>query len=348
MRLIRSMKDENSTDRNNQIPLYAVEEIHDGSASLPPTWMLRLPGNGRCPIATLPAKTPMQNNDKDGGNSGVGMDDSGREEGVYRDDNHINAIRNLSLRSSTPVIAYQGVWPWRLCKNICKLIQETPDFEGLKSILHSAAGLQFEDDGNNMQATSTNEAPTVPSSTQFQVVDPSAFANWIATNIPLSQNDNFDILQMTCTVQQLRYILQKLEKKKLLRCKHCGAVISQMRYVFSVGGSEGTTGAYVNEHGVVHQTVTLRKVDSHSAVCIGRPETRDSWFPGYSWTIAYCSICSDHLGWKFRRVGRSDEEDPDRPRTFWGFSSITTDEHVRPRRVSFHTRRALAALLHHD
>ena len=104
---------------------------------------------------------------------------------------------------------------------------------------------------------------------------------------------------------------------------------------------EGITGAYVNEHGVVHQTMTIRKVDSHSVVCIGRPERKDSWFPGYSWTIAYCSVCSDHLGWKFRRVGKSDEDDPDRPRAFWGFSSITTDDHVTPRRVAFHARRTL-------
>ena len=105
----------------------------------------------------------------------------------------------------------------------------------------------------------------------------------------------------------------------------------------------------MNEHGIVHQTVTLRKVDNHAVVCIGGPETKDSWFPGYSWTIAYCSICSDHLGWKFRKVSKSDDEyDPEnRPKSFWGFSSITTDEHVSPRRVSFHTRTALTALLRH-
>ena len=70
--------------------------------------------------------------------------------------------------------------------------------------------------------------------------------------------------------------------------------MSWMRHVFSVGGSKGTTGTYANKHGVVHQTVTLRKVDSRGVVCIGRPETRESWFPEYSWQITYCSICSDH------------------------------------------------------
>jgi hypothetical protein len=106
-----------------------------------------------------------------------------------------------------------------------------------------------------------------------------------------------------------------------------------------VKGAEGTTGHYVNEHGIVHQTVTLREVDPKvSVVCVGRQETKDSWFPGFSWQIAYCYVCSSHLGWRFRKVGRSDgEEDPDRPAKFWGFScsSITTESAVAPRRVVF-------------
>lgn len=132
----------------------------------------------------------------------------------------------------------------------------------------------------------------------------------------------------------------------ILLC-HCRNVYFPRHLLTSyvIDSTEGTTGAYVNEHGVVHQTVTLRRVENHSVVCIGRAETRDSWFPGYSWTIAYCSICSDHLGWKFRKVKKGDNDDHTRPKAFWGFSSITTDRNVTPRRVSFHTRRALTALL---
>ena len=28
-------------------------------------------------------------------------------------------------------------------------------------------------------------------------------------------------------------------------------------------------------------------------------QVEDSWFPGYSWTIAYCASCYSHLGWRF-------------------------------------------------
>jgi len=405
VRLLRLVKDEKSTrgqHASSQIPLYAVEEMVDGIASPPPSWMMRAPGNVGCSVATasLPESSSNSDNEEGVGGDGpvlVARMDLGREapeggiiqslslpDALLRNDDvegsgnndcsvpnvgtdsrraafagrdiHISAIRNLSLRTPIPAFAYLAVWPWRLCKSICNMIQETDDFQGLGSILHTAAGLRYDHkhDGEDMRdSASADVANTTLMLPPIEVMDPSAFADWMATNMPLSRNDRINLLETTCTVRRLRFVLRKLEEKKretILRCEHCGAVVSWMRHVFSVGGSEGTTGAYVNEHGVVHQTVTLRKVDSRGVVCIGRPETRESWFPGYSWQIAYCSICSDHLGWKFRRVdsGRGDSDDPNRPRTFWGFSSITTDEHVRPRRVAFHTRRAIAVLLQHD
>ncbi|KAL7554313.1 hypothetical protein ACHAWF_017751, partial [Thalassiosira exigua] len=374
VRLLRSARDGRSSvaargDERTGIPLYDVEEVRDGASS-PPSWTMGPPGGVRCPLRT-PASPPV--------NVEVGetMDESNGGSAEERDEvctSYDIALRNLSLRSSTPSIAYRAMWPWKLCLKICNMIRENDEFRGLNAILPSAAGLDFADGTEGDDRTPAADADPGPAPAPFRVVDPSAFADWAASNMPLSQNDRLDLLgeclsillrgvddrklivtfrrtsfqEMICTAQQLRYILRKMEEKKeeaIIRCQHCGAVISQMRHVFSVGGSEGTTGAYVNEHGVVHQTMTLRNVDRHSVTCMGRPETRDSWFPGYSWTIAYCSICSEHLGWKFRKVGKIDEDDPDRPRSFWGFSSITTDNHVTPRRVSFHTRRALAALL---
>lgn len=339
VRLIKSMKDKQK-GRHDQIPIYAVEEIHDESAKLPPSWTMQHPGNNtRCPITTRIAESSLVMNDDKEDNSET------RHAEVVRDYDEV-AIQNLSRRVSTPVIAFQSTWPWKLCRNICKLIQQTDEFQGLSNILHSAAGLQYERQDINELDSSPNELPTA----YFQVVDPSAFANWIAINMPLSQNDRLDILEMICTVEQLRFILKKLKESNKqetrLRCKHCGANISRIRHVFSVSGSEGISGTYVNEHGVVHHTVTLREVDRHSVVCIGPPETKDSWFPGYSWQIAYCAICSDHIGWKFRSVTNrgSDDSDQNRPRSFWGFSNITTSEYVQPRRTTFHTQ-PLTALL---
>lgn len=247
---------------------------------------------------------------------------------VTQSNSHANAIWHLAHRSSSPAVAYHSVWPWRIAQKICDLIDQTEQFRGIKKILPSAGGLvQLKD--------------TFHGAPQFRVVDPSAFADWLSSNLPLSQNERLDLLEMECRVSQLKQLLKNVEKDRetIIRCKCCSSALSPMRNIFTVKGAEGTTGNYINEHGIVHQTVTLREVDPKvSVVCVGRPETKDSWFPGYSWQIAYCYVCSSHLGWRFRRVNKSDDtEDPERPAKFWGFSysSITTESAVAPRRVVF-------------
>ena len=345
------------------IPLYDVEEWNDGNVAFPPSWIMQMPGDGRRSVFTPSVSAPdwdSSNKNVDDGrevrDSAMGTNSSNNNEATsdkplqIREGSYNKAIWSLSLRSSTPVIAYQTMWPWGISQKICNMLQETDQLQGLQSILPSAAGVLVVEDA---RCDSFNTIDKKAKPTRYQVVNPSAFADWLASNMPLSQNDRLDLLEMRCTVQKLRYIHRKIVRKRetLMRCKHCGAGISQMRNVFTVGGAEGTTGAYVNEHGVVHQTVTLRRVDTHSVICIGLPETKDSWFPGYSWTIAYCAICSTHLGWKFQKLGKrgrvknrnsqsahgegagDEENDPDRPQIFWGLSSITTEENVAPRRV---------------
>ena len=318
-RLIHSVKDNKKKVNltNVQIPMYFVETINDGSATLPPSWMLQpTGGNFRCSITT-----PSEEGDRTelvGSNSCALHSCSS------------SAIRNLSMRSSTPVIAYQALWPWRLCHQIINLIQED-QFQGLRDILPFAAGLCYN------QSSSSSKTTSIAS---FQVLDPTSFSNWISSNMPLSRDDSLDLLEMTCTVQQLKFLISILKDKKeeliLLRCKHCGAPISQMKHVFSVEGTCGTAGNYVNAYGVNHQTITLRTVD-YDVLCVGQPETKESWFPGYSWQIAHCAICFEHLGWKYQTVGIKDDDEKshpdDMPDTFWGFSSVTTDEHVQPRRL---------------
>lgn len=46
--------------------------------------------------------------------------------------------------------------------------------------------------------------------------------------------------------------------------------------IFTVGGmNKGTCGAYVNEHGVIHQTTTLRTASRSNIFLQGHSETKD-------------------------------------------------------------------------
>jgi cereblon len=118
-------------------------------------------------------------------------------------------------------------------------------------------------------------------------------------------------------------------------CCCCRGSVARRSEVFSVPGAEGTVGAYVNPHGVVHQTVTIRQLVPRSFLLEGRrATTQDTWFPGYGWIIAYCARCYNHLGWRFvRAAGGSDAGTEGAVAAFWG---------VRRGAVALERRRAAA------
>jgi cereblon len=75
--------------------------------------------------------------------------------------------------------------------------------------------------------------------------------------------------------------------------------------------SDGPITAYVNAHGYVHETLTLAR--ARGLILAGQSQTANSWFPGYAWTLAECTACAEHMGWRFKAVAKET-----RPRAFWG------------------------------
>ena len=217
----------------------------------------------------------------------------------------------LSRLTPTPSFAYEANWPSRLVGDIQKELSEIPVWEGLWKSLPKE-------------------------------VDPVAFAFWMAANMPLPASDRLDLLEMDCVVERLRFILVKVSQQRQLerpiRCRQCGETIATISSLFTVGGAEGTTGAYVNEYGIVHQTQTVRTVTAEHVFCVGNRESRDSWFHGYTWTIMHCATCGAHLGWKFDAIrGQSPAvSTEDRPKQFFGLTggSTTTEESSAPLRVA--------------
>jgi hypothetical protein len=146
----------------------------------------------------------------------------------------------------------------------------------------------------------------------------SHFPFWLASNLPLSVYEKLHVLEASCHYARLQFLHKVMLRRSYIRCKQCRSTIAMLDDIFSVGSSAGTSGNYVNEYGAVHQTTTVSKVEKGSIMCIGRPEVRDSWFPGFAWTIAVCKNCQEHIGWKFTRV--HGVVDNDQLVKFWGLS----------------------------
>lgn len=219
----------------------------------------------------------------------------------------------LSRVSPIPEFVYKTTWPWKLVLDILETMEKSMSLAGLLDGLKATSG--------NIEGS------------QRHLTEPLQFSFYMASNLPIARDEKLALLELS-TVERLRSILQIVARAEcedsMIHCKTCTTQVSQSSQMFSVGGAEGTIGAYVNEHGCVHQTITLRKVKEEEVWYTGDPQTKDSWFPGYSWTIMSCGFCGDHLGWKFVKVARTEPKNLSRPDCFYGLSTANIKTLHRP------------------
>ena len=129
---------------------------------------------------------------------------------------------------------------------------------------------------------------------------------------------------MHSTVERLEDVLKGLRKlttrERSVVCLQCSTKLTTSGQIFTVEGAEGATSTYVNDHGAIHQIMTLRQVNETKIGFQGRASIENTYFPGYCWLISYCRNCYSHLGWKFQKVDDSPNR-TNRPESFWGFMS---------------------------
>ncbi|KAL4660327.1 hypothetical protein GN956_G441 [Arapaima gigas] len=100
-------------------------------------------------------------------------------------------------------------------------------------------------------------------------------------------------------------------RNDLLLCRSCGhevALGSSASFVHSplalshrnvsvLGGGRVPVQLLENPQGYRFEVVTFRVAHVHKH---WPADSRFTWYPGYSWTVATCPQCSMHLGWAFQ------------------------------------------------
>ncbi|GBG76201.1 hypothetical protein CBR_g21950 [Chara braunii] len=142
------------------------------------------------------------------------------------------------------------------------------------------------------------------------IANPEACSFFVAKNLPLQDSIRQELLEMDGAVKRLWREIRIMEGLDLMKCRQCRAVIARKNDVF-VMSTEGPISTFVNAHGCVHETMTLQRATGLELE--GEPETENSWFPGYAWTIAHCARCRTHMGWRFTAVQQGLL-----PKFFWG------------------------------
>jgi cereblon len=142
--------------------------------------------------------------------------------------------------------------------------------------------------------------------------DPIDFSYWVAANLPVSNHERMKVLRFDCIEQRLIWLLAILEKSTSFACANCRNVICSKGDVFPMSCT-GPQNSFVNSHGYVHDTLTVR-------TATGLIQEQDwseefCWFPGYLWRIACCHHCNRHIGWCYKS-----KSPHTKPRRFFGLS----------------------------
>ncbi|KAL1204432.1 hypothetical protein V5N11_034686 [Cardamine amara subsp. amara] len=160
----------------------------------------------------------------------------------------------------------------------------------------------------------------VPNMEAF-VNKPDILSFFIASKIPVSESIRQELLELDGVSYRLQREIELLESFDRVRCKHCQTVIARRKDML-VMSNEGPLGAYVNPHGYVHEIMTFYK--ANDIVLTGRPVKKDSWFPGYAWTIANCATCETQLGWLFTATNKKLK-----PSSFWAVRGSQVADDMR-------------------
>ncbi len=88
---------------------------------------------------------------------------------------------------------------------------------------------------------------------------------------------------------------QEDEPEKALFCKFCGHLITHADHAVEMNDSHHH--AFFNPAGVIFE---IRCFSSAAGCTVqGESFSEFTWFAGYTWTLAFCSRCANHMGWYF-------------------------------------------------
>ncbi len=93
------------------------------------------------------------------------------------------------------------------------------------------------------------------------------------------------------------------------RCTICGALITYSDRLILVDGRNRHQ--FTNPAGIECDFHTFYSCPG--AVAVGEPTDEHTWFSGYSWRIALCRECGQHIGWFYEALSRLAP-----PWSFWG------------------------------
>jgi hypothetical protein len=176
---------------------------------------------------------------------------------------HDRLVWNLSLLTSVPYCAYRAnTWPWMLQGKILAALEEYNRKSPNKFFDATSVAIPDNSNNNNHQAfavaaaQASSGSPTNHSDDDddnnsnraLHHLEPTLFSYNLASNLPFTERERLNLLELHSTVERLRIIynrvLQYSQTEWYLCCQGCHSKLAKVTDVFTFGGAEGATSNY--------------------------------------------------------------------------------------------------------
>ena len=223
-RVVSYVQEDSFADLN----VFQVEEIVDQT--------LCLPRFGR-PSASFPLSQPPRQ-DSNVESEPTKEDGESVESSNPRVARHDQLLWNLSMMTPVPYCAYKATWPWKMVDSIVAVLETHEGRDNLPSL----RDVFVSGKSNNLSDESTSKELS------SQALEPTKFSYTMSYNMPFSDEEKLELLQMDSTVERLRVVYDKVmeyaERECYVFCKGCDTKLAGVTSVFTVGGAEGATSNY--------------------------------------------------------------------------------------------------------
>jgi hypothetical protein len=182
---------------------------------------------------------------------------------------HDRLVWNLSLLTSVPYCAYRAnTWPWMLQEKIMTALEEynrqrpnqffdatsvttvdnSSNHNSHQAFAVAAAQVSGSSPTNHNDDEDKNTNDSNTSNSVLHQLEPTLFSYNLASNMPFTEQERLNLLELHSTVERLRIIYQRVlqytNTEWYLCCQGCHSKLAKVADVFTFGGAEGATSNY--------------------------------------------------------------------------------------------------------
>lgn len=117
----------------------------------------------------------------------------------------------------------------------------------------------------------------------------------LSENFNRTQQPDIDFQELNISEPEESSIAEPAAGRKWIRCRNCNSKIALMSDKIRINDTD--THIFKNPAGIFFTIICFSSAPG--AAGITEYTEDNTWFNGYSWSIAICINCGSHLGWHY-------------------------------------------------